>query len=87
MAKIKSVFPKILYFLLVIKINSMKLELNNPKFKMNFLNFEEIKNNLFKNHFNIARENNENCFTELNAIKNALENSELWAFQCKFDSK
>ncbi|XP_031625866.1 nose resistant to fluoxetine protein 6-like [Contarinia nasturtii] len=84
MANIKSIFSKLFYLLIVIKCNTVKSELNNPKFKfnfLNFLNFDQLKNNLFNNHFNIANESNEKCLNELTAIENALKSSEPWAFE------
>lgn len=87
MIKTESIFSNFLRLLLVLCINyvCVNSKLYAPKFKFNLLNFDEIRNELFNNHFYISSEINEKCFSELNAIEKGLKNSEEWAIASKLD--
>lgn len=86
MAIVKSVLPTVLCALLMICGKCQSEPIKSQPFNFNQLSFEQIKNDLFINNFNISSENYAKCFTELNAIKNGLTNSEQWAFESKLES-
>lgn len=83
MVQIKSDTIKVLYVLLLVSIKCILVESESIKLNhtiVTFVHFEKLKNDFFlTNPMNISSENNVHCFTELNAIKNGIKNSEKWA--------
>lgn len=90
---------KLSEFLLCLIIFVISFEFINASSKKkkqdDFLNFDQIKNDLFfNNHFNILNKSSEysyqngvellQCIEELNSIKNGLINSEQWATRSKY---
>lgn len=87
MTKIKSVVPNVLCALLMICAKCQSEPIKSEAFNFNQLSFEQIKNDLFIDNFNISIKNDAKCFTELNAIKNGLTDSEQWSFESKLNFK
>lgn len=95
MAISRSQFSKCFIFL-VFSIHFCHVELKASDAASQFtLNFEQIKNDLFSlNQFNVLdlmmlKKEDSQCFKELNAIKNGLQNTEIWAMKSKsrFDAE
>lgn len=86
MLKIRSLFAIIL-FTYSIKFSGANHRQN--QINLNFLNFEQIKSDLFtinrtvRHQYELSSQNDEQCLIELNAIGNGVKNLELWAIKRK----